>query len=1086
MKRTKLKPPDIFFQKINVYKLLLTIKISLILIFGSVFHASAVSVISEMKISLMMQDVTVREVINEIERQGGISFLFNDDLVGLNTRVNASFRNQPVKDILENVLGQANLMYQEIKDNFVVLLPKPQSGTIQQQKIIGRITDREVGDPLPGVNIVIEGTNLGTITDMDGRYEIEVPSTQSILIFSFVGYLAERIPVGNQTVINVNLLQDITALSEVVVIGYGVQRRSDITGTVASLPRERLDMVPNLNVAQAIQGAVPGVMVRSRGGGAEPSQTIMVRGRNSIKANNDPLIIVDGIPYGGSLNDINPNDVESIEILKDASAAAIYGSRGSNGVVLITSKEGSVGKTRFGYEGRYGVTDVIKTHRLLTGPEFYEFKKTRSPNAMTASEEQNYLDGTWTDWTKLAMRTGHSQDHNLSISGGFGETKYYLGLGLSDIKGIAKNDDFRRLSTRINVETKVLDWLSVGTRTNLSFDDASGAPANFDLVRTNPLTKAYDEFGRLTVYPWPDNIALGNHLAPLLYDDLDKSYQILSNNYAIVDFPFVKGLSYRLNTGVRTRFTDRAQYRGRNTTSGHQSVGYASTSNSVSNNTVIENILNYNRDFGIHNIFATALYSYEGSSSKGNSLVSRQFANDFFSWYGQANVNIPSKSFNETNLLSQMLRLNYSYASRYLMTFTVRRDGYSGFGAQTKWGTFPSVALGWNLANEDFFPLGHLFSMVKLRGSYGLNGNQAIGAYESISRLTSANIHAGSEAQIGYKPSKLGLDNLGWESSRTLNFGLDVEVFDGRITGDFNWYRTNTFDLLLDRSISPVHGLTRITQNIGQTQNNGLEMVLNTRNISTNNFQWSTTGILSYNKNKIVSLYGFLDESGKEIDDVANAWFIGKPIHVHYDFVWVGTWQEHEADEAAKYGSKPGHVKLMDFDGDGLTADDKRIIGQEDPKLIWGLTNSLSYSNFTLNFFIHGLRGATMFHYLMSDAVQGAEVRYGTIKKNWWTPENPTNDWIKNEHLAEQMGGFSMNVYERNDYIRLKDVSLAYDLPQSLIGKTGLSRLRVYVTGRNLATITKSTFLDPEFPETSDQRSIPMHKEYLFGLSLGF
>ena len=956
----------------------------------------------------------------------------------------------------------------------------------QQRNVSGVVSDIS-GQPLPGVTVVVKGTTTGTVTGGDGNFLLSVPADADVLQFSFVGMRTQEVSMNGRTSFSVVMEEEMIGIEEVIAVGYGVQKKSDITGTVASMPKERLEMVPNLNVAQAIQGAVPGIMIRATGGGAEPSQTIMVRGRNSIKANNDPLIIVDGIPYGGTLNDINPNDVASIEILKDASAAAIYGSRASNGVIIISSKEGALGKPKISYEGKYGINEVAKTHRLLTGPEFYEFKKTRSPEAMTQSEEQMYQGGTWTDWTNLAIRQGQTNEHNLSVSGGFSNTRYYLGLGYTDVKGIAVNDDFNRLSGRVNVETKIIEWISMGTRTNLSFDDASGAPANFDLVRTNPLTSAYDEYGRLTVHPWPENIVLGNHLAPLLYDDLDKSYQILTNNYALVDFPFIKGLSYRLNTGIRFRFLDRAQYRGRNTQSGYETLGRSSTSNSVNNNTVIENILSYNRDLGAHTVFITALYSYEGFKSKSNSLAASNFPNDFFSWYAsdQANIVTPSTSFSETNLISQMIRMNYSYDSRYLLTLTGRRDGYSGFGINNQWGVFPSVAIGWNLANEPFFPAKNIFNMLKFRGSYGLNGNQAIGAYESISRLSLANIVAGSETQIGYKPSKLGLDNLGWESSQTLNLGMDIGMFEGRFSADFNLYRTHTFDLLLDRTISSVHGLTSITQNIGETQNEGMEISVNSRNIVKKNFHWSTSGNISFNQNKIISLYGFLDEDGNEIDDTANAWFIGQPIRVHYDFEWIGTWQLDEAEEAAKYGSQPGYVKLKDWDGDGLTADDRRILGQEDPRILWGITNNFTFKNFGLSVFIHGMAGATMFNYLWTDAVQGAEVRYGTIKKNWWTPDNPTNDWIMNKELAEKMQGFTMNVYEKNDFVRVKDVSLSYSLPQRSLERIGISSLKFYLTGRNLATFHKSNFLDPEFPETSHQRGIPLQKDYIIGINLG-
>lgn len=985
--------------------------------------------------------------------------------------------------------------------NLLMILLFLASTTVFAQKftIKGTVSD-ESGAPLPGATVLIKGTTIGTTTGADGKYTLDVNTANDILVFSFVGYTLKEAPVRNQTTVNVTLTPDLLGLQEVIVVGYGTQKKSDITGTVASLPQERLAMAPNVNITQAIQGSIAGVQVSTSSTGAVPGQTILVRGRNSITANNDPLIIVDGIPYGGSLTDVNPNDVKSIEVLKDASAAAIYGSRGANGVILVTTKEGVEGKATFSYDGKYIITDVTKVNRMLTGPEFYDFKMTRNAASMTASEVQVYNDGTWQDWIGLAVRQGQTQEHNLTVSGATKDTKYYFGVGYTGIKGVAINDNFNRFSSRINVETKIADWLSIGTRTQFTFDDAGGVESNFSsCLNTNPLSTAYDQYGNLTVFPWPDNIIVGNPLQNLLYDNLDKQYQILSNNYAIVNFPFVKGLSYRLNTGIRARFTDRAEYRGRDTQSGLAAQGDASIDNGVSNNLVIENILSYSRDFGSHTIFATGLYSYEGYDGRTNSIDATNFPNDILSWYGvgQAAVVVPSISYSETSLISQMLRLNYSYASRYLLTLTVRRDGYSGFGSDTKWGVFPSAALGWNLANESFFPLKNTFNSLKLRASYGLNGNQAIGAYESLPKFNVANMSTNSGTVVGYKPSAMGISDLGWESSATLNLGFDFGMFKDRISGNFNWYLTNTSDLLLARSISVNHGITpnthlpswkhpSVTQNVGETQNTGVEVVVDSRNIVKGKFQWNMSANFSYNKNKIVSLYGVKDEDGNEVDDISNKWFIGEPIRVNYDYVWDGVWQLNEADTAL-YGTHPGFVKLKDTNGDKiLDAKDRQIIGQLDPSILWGLTNVFTYSNFTLSIFIHGVSGSTVQNYLMNDDVQGAEVRYNTLKKNWWTPTNPTNDWIANALLANNMSGASGRIYERPDFVRIKDISLSYDVPKGVIGKIGLNKLKVFVTGRNLFTFTQWTGMDPDLVDENAQRRIPMQKEYVFGLSFGF
>jgi TonB-linked SusC/RagA family outer membrane protein len=955
-----------------------------------------------------------------------------------------------------------------------------------QMTVSGKVTG-SAGDALPGVSIVVKGTTTGTNSDTDGNYVINVPSGDATLIFSFIGYVTKEMNVAGLSKVNVTLDLDVTALEEVVVVGYGTQKKSDITGTVASLPRERLELAPNLNIAQAIQGSIPGVMISTTSAGASPSESIEIRGRNSILASNDPLIVVDGIPYGGQISDINPNDVKSIEILKDASAAAIYGSRGSNGVILISTNEGKEGKTTITYDGKYSIQNFTNIPDIMNGKQFYDFKMLRLPSGMTQSEQDVYDSGNWVNWLDLGLRKGNSQQHNLTISGGNANTKYYISGNYLNVKGLVVNDNFTRLSSRVNIDTKITKWLTVGTRTQLTSDDMSGvAPDMGDLLYRNPLAVPYDENGDLTITPIYDDPLRNNPLETTLFKNIDKSYQVVTNNYAIVDFPFIKGLSYRINTGVTFKLVDQGTYRGRDTKTGLDARGSSNTARSINNNTVIENILSYNKEIGEHNIFATALMSYEGNKFSNNTVSASGFPHDFLSWYSTAQAELVNTgySYNESALISQMLRVNYSYSSRYLVTLTMRRDGFSGFGTNNKWGVFPSVALGWNINNEQFFPWNELFNELKLRFSYGLNGNQAVGAYESISRLSQENMVSLGTSLPGYKPSKLGSDNLGWESSKAMNFGIDFGIYKSRITGTLNLYRTNTTDLLLNRTISAVHGITSITQNIGQTQNDGLEFSVNSKNVVKGKFAWSTTGNISFIRNKIVSLYGDLDENGKEIDDIVNNWFIGQPIRVNYGFVFDGVWQTSEAAEAAVWGSQPGYIKIKDINGDSkLTAEDRQIMGQRDPKMIWGLTNIFSYKNFALSIFVHGVQGVTKNNDMMSDLGVTAGVRHNTTIKNWWTPDNPSNEFWMNHVDAHRMAGVEAGIYESADFTRLKDVSLSYDLSPSMLKRFGLEKLKVYVTGRNLYTFTSWRGLDPEL---SSSESIPLQKEYVFGLTLGF
>lgn len=958
----------------------------------------------------------------------------------------------------------------------------------QEFKVNGNVKDTS-GESLIGVNVIEKGTSNGTVTDFNGDFTLEVSNNNSILALTYIGFDSINVEINGRSRISITMVESTSQLDEVIVVGYGSQKKSDITGAVASVGSERLEFVPNLNIAQAIQGAVPGVTIQTSSGGSTSNENIMIRGRNSIQASNQPLIVVDGVPYGGQIRDINPSDVKSIEILKDASSASIYGSRGSNGVILVTTKEGLEGKPKVAYNGYYSIQEFTKIPDIMNGEEFYKFKMEREPEEFTESELNIYEAGEWVNWLDLALRNGSSTRHDLSISGGSSFANYYISAGITDVKGLALNDDYLRITSRINLDIKITDWLSIGTRTQLSYDDRGGLSPTWDgdqgVFWMNPLTKAYNDDGTLTVFPWDDNPYFRNPLMGTLAKNLDESYQVISNNFAIVDFPFIQGLQYRINTGVRFRFTDTGTYYGRDTQVGLKDGGSAATNRGRYDNNVIENILNYNRTFDKHGIFLTALYSFEKTTSSDNLLDASGFPHDFLTWYSSAQANLiePDFTYSSNALISQMLRVNYSFDSRYLLTATSRRDGYSGFGADSKWGVFPSIALGWNIANESFFVPKNIFNALKIRLSYGLNGNQSIGAYQTISRLSENNYVTESTTLPGYIPFKLGENNLGWESSTTLNGGIDFGLFSNRIFGDINIYKTNTYDLLLNRSIPSIHGIGSITQNIGEIENVGFEASVTSRNITKKDFSWTTNANFSWLKNKIVSLYGILNEDGQEVDDVANQWFLGEPIRVNYGFMWDGVWQTDEVEEAAIYGTQPGFVKIKDINNDSTINDqDRMIIGQRDPKFTWGLNNSIRYKNLSLSVFMHGVHGITKNNTLKSDNVYSG-VQRNTTKKNWWTPENPTNDWYMNHVDAHRMQGVSANNYENASFIRIKDITLSYSFEKSLLENIGIDNLQIYFTGRNMFTITNWEGLDPEL---DSQRNIPLQKEYVIGLNLGF
>jgi TonB-linked SusC/RagA family outer membrane protein len=956
-------------------------------------------------------------------------------------------------------------------------------GFSQEKAISGKVTDQKDMGVLPGVTVVVKGTTKRAATDVNGNYEISA-GNNDVLVFSFVGYVNKEINVNTATGnrLNVTLSPSTTDLDELVVVGYGTQKRKDVTGSVASVDKSRLEQLPNTNFAQAIQGALPGVSVDQNSGGAEGNNsTIIIRGKNSITATNEPLIILDGIPYNGSISDINPPDIESIDVLKDASAAAIYGSRGSNGVILVTTKKGSKGKPVISYDGFYGLQSYANLPDMLSPEEFYAFKRTREPNtAITTSEQAVYDSKNFPDWVNLATRTGSRSQHTLGVAGGSENSKYYVSATYLGIKGIALNDDFQRISTRVNLEMNVTKWLTYGTNTQLSYNNRSGLAASFNgdygAYRFNPLTSAYDASGNLTIYPWPDDVFFANPLATTLASNDDETYKVISTNYLNVQLPFIKGLSYRLNTGMEYTSRDQSTYYGRNTRTGLKDNGNLSLGENLQRNLLIENILNYNNTFGKHSIAFTGLYSYQYDNIKGNSLDATGFPNDVLTYY-QANVALsktPSASYSKQTLISQMGRLNYTYNGKYLLTLTGRRDGFSGFGANKKFGFFPSAALGWNISSEPFFKGIEAISNLKLRLSYGSNGNQAVGAYRTLAKLSERSYVNGSATAPGYIPTSLANPDLGWETTNSVNAGIDFGLLKGRLTGTIDAYLSKTHDLLLKRQISPVHGVDTITQNIGKTSNRGIELGLNSSNIQSKNFSWSTTANISLNRNRIEDLYG----NGK--NDTLNTWFLGKPIDVNFDYIFGGIWQEGEdLSTSPQPNVKPGYVKAVDYNHDGkIDTRDKTIIGSRQPDFTWGMGNTLTYKNFSLYVFAQGVVGTVRYNTFLKDDVNSG-VRYNTMRKNWWTPDNPTNEYYANNVDANIPG---VHFFQSDSYLRVKDISLAYNLSAKVLEKFRLSRFKIYLNMRNLFTVTKWTGLDPEL---NTQDAIPLQKEFILGLNIG-
>jgi TonB-linked SusC/RagA family outer membrane protein len=958
----------------------------------------------------------------------------------------------------------------------------------QQVVVRGTVVAGTTSEPIPSVSVVVKGTSTGTQTDAKGAFTLRVPDANATLVISRLGFAHQEVPLNGRTTVEIRMTATAVSLSEVVVVGYGTQKRSDITGSVTSVPAAQLEEKPNTNVAQALEGSVAGVTVTTAGAGAEPGLNILVRGRNSISASTTPLIVVDGIPYNGGLSDLNPDDIQSIEVLKDASATAIYGTRGSNGVVLVTSRKGVVGSPRIRYTGYAGTQSIANLPRMMNAQEFADFKCVRMrttptqdcTTVLTPTELTNLQAGTNTDWLKIGTRTGNQQSHDLSFSGGSTDTRYYVGGSLLRVNGVALNDQFNRATVRVNLDQTLRSWLTVGTSTQGVRINRDGMPVSFGTAfSSNPLISPYDAQGNELLVPWPEDPITNNVLENLRVTDEDESNRVFSSNYLQLSVPRVAGLTYRLNAGLDIADRNQGRYYGRNTQTGLTVGGDSRVYESQRNDWTLENVVHYVRNMGRHSIDLTGLLSEASSSLDEHQVDAQGYPNDVLGFRSNlALLSVPQYDVTDSKLLSQMGRVNYSYDERYLVTMTARRDGYSGFGANNKYGVFPSLALGWNISNESFFPWKQSVDALKLRVSYGKNGNQAIRPYQTFGQLDDRSYVNGSTSLPGYIPSSLGNPNLKWETTLSKNVGLDLSMWRDRFHLTVDAYSANTSDLLLRRAISSVQGITSVIQNIGETSNKGIELQLGTLNLERAGWSWRTDFNISANRNKIVNLYG------DRTDDLANGWFIGHPIDVNYGYQFDGIYQEgDDIANSPQPTAKPGYVKVKDLNGDGkIDPLDRTFIGNLEPKYIAGLSNTVKYRGVTLSAFLNTVQGVTRANDLLGTNQVFTDVRRNMVYRTWWTPETPINSYPLNSNVSNP---YALPFYEDASFIRLKDLTLSYDLPARLTSQFGSHGARIYVNGRNLWTQTDWTGLDPEL-DHDHERSIPMQKVITAGLTLRF
>ncbi|UII27297.1 TonB-dependent receptor [Fulvivirga maritima] len=945
----------------------------------------------------------------------------------------------------------------------------------QQQSITGTVLSGDGGEPLPGVAVMVKGTSSGTVTDIDGEYTIKA-GPNDVLIYSFVGYATHEIAVGSKTKIDVELTEDITALQEVVVVGYGKQKKTDVTGSLVSVDAAKISEVPAATGASsALQGRIAGVQISQTSSRPGSDPQIRIRGNRSLGSGdlNSPLIVVDGIPFSGSLNDINPTDIESFNVLKDASATAIYGSRGANGVILITTKRGRVGELNFSYNGYAGVTQALGKYDLMNGEEFARLKLYTDAN-FTEAELQSLQEARSTDWQDLMIKDGYIQNHNLSVIGGSENTQFAVSTGYFKQTTVFPGQSFKRYNLKLSLDQRVNDWLKVGISTlnSISYRKGEGVSPMFNILTLSPLYNAYNEDGEVEETPAEGSLD-PNLVNPLTlyrdgaWEEDRRRIRTFNTAYLEVNLP-VEGLSYKLNAGLDYRQDEYGRFFSEVTPMQNIDNGNAaSISNSDTWGYTIENLILYERSFGEHSFKFTGLYSVqeEEYNSSGVNAVG-VLANDlqYYNLSLAANNVIPGSAYNYTRwgLSSFMARLNYNFNDRYVATVTVRRDGSSRLADGNEWFTYPGFAVGWNIHNESFLSENDFLSNLRLRVGYGRTSNQAVAPYSSIGKLDQIRYNFGNEGgAIGFYVSNLANTDLTWEFTNSFNVGLDFGLLTNRITGSIDYYQNRTDGVLQEVQLPITSGITgSFTQNVGETKGEGIEMMISGEAIEALNRNEFGLGFdvnfTSYST-EIVKLTEGRDSNPDR------AWFVGEPINVLYDYEKVGIWQLDEADEAAQYGDAPGDIKVKDQDGDDdIDDEDRTILGQLDPKWSFGFTARASFKGFDLSVVTFGMFGheivSSLYQMNSSNPVNSLEGRRNGPDVDYWTEDNPTNEFSRPGRNTVRYG--STTGYFSGDFVKIRSINLGYQLPNDLLDKVGLKSARVYFSASNPFKAFFSDYVD--------------------------
>ncbi|MEX2592940.1 MAG: TonB-dependent receptor [Anditalea sp.] len=985
------------------------------------------------------------------------------------------------------------------------------------------ITDDE--QPFAGVTIQEKGTTNGTVTNLDGTYSLNVSDNNATLIFSFIGYQPQEVSLNGQSVINVQLQADMQQLNEVVVVGYGTVKKADLTGAVATISSDDITQVNAVsNLAQALQGQATGVQVTQSSGQPGDFMRIKIRGTNSLGAGNDPLYVVDGLPLDGLTAQLNTNDIASINILKDASATAIYGSRGANGVIMITTKTGESGKPQVTFNSYYGIQNLRRKIPLINASEFAQLQNEvaqNDGNPLPWTQEQINAFGEGTDWQDLVYGSAPVQDHGLSISGGNEYTKYYSSFGYFNQQGIVRNSGFERFSFRTNIDHKFSEKLNLNTSFSLQNSDYlqaqfkgadGGGGIPFTTMVMPPTQGVYNPDGtytRFTGVPWGETNPVG---LSENWDNSNNNLRLLGN--AVVSYQIVEGLRLKLSAGMDNGYNRSDVYYPSNISLGQRTdangdpiygVGSKSYSNSLT--FINENTLAYVQSFNHHNINAVAGVSYQTSKSEGlNSGNGTGFLSDIYQNHNLGSAitkALPSTSYSDNKLLSYFGRVNYDYLNKYYITLTGRYDGSSRFGATNKFAFFPSAALAWTVSEENFLKNNNTVSYLKLRASYGTSGNQAIGNYQTLANLNNVNVTLDNQIYTGFVLSSLENPNLKWETTYQFDVGFDLGLFNEKLLVEADFYNKRTSDLLLNVTLPGSGGFGSVLQNVGVVRNRGLEVGLSTQN-DLGPIHWSSSLNISHNRTKVLDLgYDAYDNpiTYKEIGTGGN-WFptiVGQSMMQLYGYTVEGIYQtDDEAIDNGEPNKKAGDYRFKNWDGEGVVndSDDRTVLSSLEPKFTFGFNNTFSYQNFDFSLLIVGSYGNDIVNEFKKYNLtqNGSWVPSREFFEQRWQGEGTSNTVDKpSSNSGSSIRDYANSLWlDNGSYLRVRDITLGYSF-EPIFFRSGIaSPVRVYASAQNYLTFTRYGGYDPEVSWASasingwDRGNYPSSKSITIGFRVNF